>query len=131
MESRKLEDTIRDWGDRYGEKFTDTELSRENRCLERADRGLPQRLVRRKWYQYRHPGTQGSRYPDLSLPLRAPPPFPQSVGQEECFRNWISSQPIQKDAPLSAHDQRIFPPCSVLHPALPDEHFSEPVLLPG
>ena len=35
VESRKLEDMIRDWGDSYGEKFTDTEPSGENRCLER------------------------------------------------------------------------------------------------
>ena len=59
IESRRLEDTIRDWGDRYGEKFTDTESSEENRCLERADRGLPeqrhqrQSLAWRKWHQYR------------------------------------------------------------------------------
>ena len=77
------------------------------------------------------PGTQGSEYPDLSLPLRASPPFPQSVGQEECFPTWISGQPVQRDAPLSVHDQRIFPPYSALHPVLPDEHFSELVLLPG
>lgn len=33
VESRGL-DTIRDWRNRYGEKFTDIESSRENRCLE-------------------------------------------------------------------------------------------------
>ena len=29
MEPRRLEDTIRDWGNRYGEEFTDTESSRK------------------------------------------------------------------------------------------------------